>query len=139
MRRTLWVLTLALVALLAAACQRDVGPQLIEVLDLAPHEVEVGDRVEVIGASFPQGKKAHVTFRGELHRPGEKPASAEIATEGTASSGTQVELDLTESLEELFCGVGESGTHTTFEGDVEIAFRGRDRGSALRSRRLFAR
>jgi len=74
------VALLAVLALAAlTACQRDAGPQLIEALDLVPHEVERGDRVELIGASFPAGKKAHVTFRGELHRPGEKAASAEIA------------------------------------------------------------
>jgi NADH-quinone oxidoreductase subunit H len=105
-----------------AGCQRDVGPQLIEVLDLAPREVERGDRVELLGASFPQGKKAHVTFQGELHRPGEHPSSAQIAVDGTASTAAQIEIDFTEGLEELFCGVGESSMHTTFTGDVEVAF-----------------
>ena len=113
---------LALRVRAAAAASATSGPQLIEVLDLAPHEVETGDRVELIGASFPQGKKARVTFRGQLHRPGEKPASAEIAAEGTASTATQLELDFTEGLEGLFCGAGENTAHTTFEGDVEVAF-----------------
>jgi NADH-quinone oxidoreductase subunit H len=120
------VALLAVLALAAlTACQRDAGPQLIEALDLVPHEVERGDRVELIGASFPAGKKAHVTFRGELHRPGEKAASAEIAAEGSATSTTQIELELTEGLEQLFCGVGAAGegsVHTTFTGDVEVAF-----------------
>ena len=102
--RALLGLAVALVALLG--CQRDVGPQLIEVVDIAPREVERGDRVELIGASFPQGKKAHVTFRGALNRPGERPSTAEIATDATAATGTQIELDVTEALEELFCGAG---------------------------------
>src|ERR1700723_3755862 len=113
MRLLLAVLAFAALATLAG-CQRDVGPQLIEVVDLAPHEVERGDRVELIGASFPQGKKADVTFRGDLHRPGERPASAEIVADGTATAASQIEIDFTEGLEELFCGVGESSTHTTF-------------------------
>ena len=122
MRLALRVLAVALLSLLVSACQRDVGPQLIDVLDLVPREVEAGDRLEILGASFPQGKKAKVTFHGQLHRPCEKAGSADVVAEGAASSTTQIELDLTEGLEELFCGVGESSIHTTFQGDVEVAF-----------------
>jgi NADH-quinone oxidoreductase subunit H len=123
MRLPLQVLPLILAALAAlAACQRDAGPQLIEVLDLAPHEVERGDRIELVGTSFPTGKKAHVTFRGDLHRPGERATSAEIPADGVATAGSQIEIEFTEGLEQLFCGVGESSLHTTFTGDVEVAF-----------------
>jgi NADH-quinone oxidoreductase subunit H len=103
-------------------CQRDAGPQLIEVLDMAPHEVERGDRVELIGTSFPTGKKAKVTFRGELHRPGERVATAEITADGNAATPSEIEVDFTESLEQIFCGAGEASAHTTFTGDVEVAF-----------------
>ncbi|MGO9711456.1 MAG: NADH-quinone oxidoreductase subunit H [Polyangiaceae bacterium] len=121
--RVLRLVVLALAVLAAlAGCQRDVGPQLIDVLDIAPREVERGDRVELLGASFPQGKKAHLTFRGALNRAGEKPATAEIAAEGMASTSTQIELDFTEGLEGLFCGAAERSIHTTFTGDVEVAF-----------------
>jgi NADH-quinone oxidoreductase subunit H len=126
MRLAARLVVLFALALLAApallGCQRDVGPQLIELGDMVPREVERGDRIELLGASFPQGKKAHVTFRGALNRPGEKPASAEIATEATAATSTQIELDLTEAVEELFCGPGDRSVHTTFTGDVEVAF-----------------
>jgi NADH-quinone oxidoreductase subunit H len=116
-------LALALWAwLVVAGCAREVGPQLIEVLDLAPHEIETGDRVEILGSSFPQGKKARVTFHGALHRAGEKPSTAEITAEGTASTATQVEIEFTEGLQGLFTGPGETPAHTTFEGDVEVAF-----------------
>ena len=54
-------------------CQKDSMPQLIQVLDLAPHEAEVGDRLEVLGSGFPHGKTAHLVFRGNLNRPGERP------------------------------------------------------------------
>jgi NADH-quinone oxidoreductase subunit H len=104
-------------------CQREVAPPLIQVLDVAPREVEVGDRLEVLGGAFPQGKTAHLVFRGTLFRPGEKPETdAVIATEGSAQSSTQIQLELTEGLKELFCGPGETGTHTTFEGEVEVSF-----------------
>ncbi len=125
--RALPLLALFLALFALAGCQRDAGPQLIEVLDLVPHEVERGDRVELLGTSFPQGKKAHVTFRGELHRPGERPTSGEISADGAAATGTEIEIDFTEGLEELFCregagAAGEGEVHTTFTGDIEVAF-----------------
>ncbi len=121
----------ALVLAFAAGCKREELPQLIQVLDLAPHEAEVGDRLEVIGTGFPEGKHAQVTFRGVLHRPGEKPVKdVEVEAEGTVSSSEQLEILLTEGLEERFCGIGEKGTHTTFTGDVEVAFASATAGAA---------
>jgi NADH-quinone oxidoreductase subunit H len=104
-------------------CQKEGLPQLIQVLDLAPHEAEVGDRIEIIGSGFPEGKSAHLTFRGDLHRPG-KPAvhHTEIEAEGVVSSAEQIEVLFTEGLEERFCGANEKAMHTTFTGDVEVAF-----------------
>ena len=76
-RRLPFLLLAAVLALTSMAgllgCQRDSFPQLIQVLDLAPREAEVGDRLEVLGSGFPQGKAAHLAFRGDLHRPGFKP------------------------------------------------------------------
>jgi NADH-quinone oxidoreductase subunit H len=114
---------LLLLAALLFGCQKDGIPQLIQVLDLAPHEAEVGDRIEILGSGFPEGKSAHITFRGDLHRPGERPVrDTEIEAEGTVSSGEQIEILFTEGLEERFCGVADKATHTTFHGEVEVAF-----------------
>jgi NADH-quinone oxidoreductase subunit H len=110
-------------ALWVLGCQRDAMPQLIQVLDLAPHEAEVGDRIEVIGSGFPEGKTAHLTFRGDLHRPGERAVrDTEIEADGVVSSAEQIEVLFTEGLEERFCGSAEKAMHTTFTGDVEVAF-----------------
>ncbi len=122
-RRLAVALLLVVGIVLAAGCQREVAPPLIQVLDIAPREIEVGDRLEVLGGSFPQGKKAQLVFRGALFRPGEKPETgAVIGAEGTAESSTQIQLDFTEGLKELFCGPGDKGTHTTFEGEIEVSF-----------------
>src|SRR3954469_1945720 len=114
---------LAVLAAFLCGCQREVGPQLIQVLDVAPREVEVGDRLEIVGNGFPQGKTAKLAFRGTLFRPGERPeTSAEIDAEGTVQSSTQIEVPFTEGLKELFCGAADKTAHTTFEGDIEVAF-----------------
>src|SRR5438552_1814488 len=121
MKHALLLLIAALAVL--AGCQRESTPQLIQVLDVAPREVEVGDRLEILGSGFPQGKTAKLAFRGTLFRPGDKPETgAVIDAEAVAQSSTQIELDFTEGLKELFCGAADKSAHTTFEGDVEVAF-----------------
>jgi hypothetical protein len=43
------------------------GPEFLNVIDVAPREVDVGDRIEVLGTTLPTGeaKEAKVTFKGE--------------------------------------------------------------------------
>ena len=121
--KLLAILFTALLFVPLAACQRETTPQLISVLDVAPREVELGDRLEILGSGFPQGKNAKLAFRGTLFRPGEKPETgAVVEVDAIAQSSTQIELDFTEGLKELFCGAAEKSMHTTFEGDVEVAF-----------------
>ncbi|MGD0526116.1 MAG: NADH-quinone oxidoreductase subunit H, partial [Polyangiaceae bacterium] len=105
------------------ACGRESSPQLVQVLDMAPREVEVGEHVSLVGDGFPPGKPARVTFRGTLHRPGEPPErGAEVIASGIVVGPQHVELAFTEATQALFCGAGDRATHTTFEGDVEVAF-----------------
>jgi NADH-quinone oxidoreductase subunit H len=107
----------------AGSCGRASSLELLQVLDIAPRDVELGDRIAIVGDGFAPGKPARVTFRGTLHRPGE-PAQpgAVIETTGTVVGPQRIEIAFAESLEALFCRAGDRATHTTFEGDVEIAF-----------------
>jgi len=105
------------------ACGRESSPQLVQVLDMAPREVEVGERVTLVGEGFPPGKSARVTFRGTLLRPGEHPErGAEVEATGTVIGPQRVELAFSEATQALFCGAADRAAHTTFEGDVEVAF-----------------
>lgn len=112
----------AICAVLLVACGGDGTPQLISVHDLMPREAEVGDKLQISGEGFPQGRAAHVRFHGTAHRPGLPDERAEIETMGTAIGPSTVEIDFDEALESQFCGVGKLATHTTFSGDVEVAF-----------------
>jgi NADH:ubiquinone oxidoreductase subunit H len=97
--------------------------QLIRVSDFAPRDVEPGDRIAVIGEGFPSGKPARVTFRGVLYRPGTLPEKgAELSVWGTVVAPDRLEVAFDDAAEALFCGVGDRAAHTTFEGDLEIAF-----------------
>jgi NADH-quinone oxidoreductase subunit H len=117
--RVFWLL---LTLLLLVGCERAATPPLIHADELAPREAEIGDRLEVRGSGFPKGRAARVSFRGTLHRPGEASERADIEAEGTATSAQKIELTLTDALEASFCGRGERAAHTTFRGDVEVAF-----------------
>lgn len=115
----------------AGGCLREASPQLVRVSDIAPREVEPGDRVAVVGEGFPPGREARVTFRGTLHRPGEKPeTAAEIAVSGVVASAEQVEVAFTETMQAMFCRAGDRASHTTFEGDLEVAFAAATAGAA---------
>lgn len=121
--RILLALVLSTLLSFALGCQRDRTPPLIEVAELSPRDVDQGDRIEIRGAGFPQGRVAHVTFRGSIHRPGETPvARARVDVEGVVISSERIEFSASEAVEEQFCGRGGSASHGTFRGDVEVAF-----------------
>ncbi len=117
-------LVAALVATLGlAGCERDGIPPLVEVTEVSPRAVEIGDRMELVGAGFPQGRAARVTFRGTLLRPGHPPVhGATVEGEGVVTSSDHIEIVVGELLEERFCGHGDHAVHTTMNGDVEVAF-----------------
>jgi NADH-quinone oxidoreductase subunit H len=115
----------------AGGCLREASPQLVRVSDIAPREVEPGDRVAIVGEGFPPGREARVTFRGTLHRPGEKPETGvEIVATGVVAGAEQVELSFTETTQAMFCRAGDRAAHTTFEGDLEVAFAAATPGAA---------
>ncbi|HKQ69297.1 MAG TPA: NADH-quinone oxidoreductase subunit NuoH [Polyangiaceae bacterium] len=125
--RTPAAVLLFVVALLGVALSgcvaNDAPPQLLNVLDFAPREAEVGDRLEVIGAGLPEGKAAHVVFKGTLNRPGKKPIKGvEIDVDASSSSADKIEMMFTEGLQTAFCGAGDDAVHTTFNGDVIVSF-----------------
>jgi NADH-quinone oxidoreductase subunit H len=119
-------LAVALIALFSwglMGCSRDPLPELITLSDALPREVEVGDRLEIVGASLPEGRVARVTFRGNLNRPGEATIhDAEIVAEGNVTASDRVEIPYTDELQAEFCGAGNEAIHTTFDGAVEVAF-----------------
>ncbi|MFW5741590.1 MAG: NADH-quinone oxidoreductase subunit NuoH, partial [Myxococcota bacterium] len=119
-----WITLLVLSTLALWGCSRaDQSFDLLTVLDLTPREVDLGDRIEIIGVDFPEGKPATITFQGDLHRPGrpvEKDVSIEV--ESVSASSSRISFLLTQGLHDRFADVGPDAIHTTFRGDVLIAF-----------------
>lgn len=113
-----------------AGCERQVAPPLVEVTELAPREIEPGDRLEVHGAGFPQGRAGKVTLEGTVFRAGEPPVrGVSIDVEGTVSAPDRLELVVREELAERVCGRGDHAVHATFRGDVEVAFASNNQGA----------
>jgi NADH-quinone oxidoreductase subunit H len=113
------------------SCATDVAPELVRVLEVVPSEVEVGDRVAILGEGFPPGKPARVIFRGALHRPGERPQrTAKIPVEAMVVAPTRLEFAFDDATQARFCGAGDRALHTMFEGVVEVAFAAAAPGTA---------
>ena len=113
----------ATAVLLSLGCERQIAPPLVEVTELAPREVEPGDRLEVHGTGFPQGRTGRVTLEGTVFRPGEPPSrGVSIDLEGTVATPDRLEVVVRDSLSDRFCGRGDRAMHATFRGDVEVAF-----------------
>lgn len=109
----------------ALGCAADNNaPELLNVIDVAPREVDVGDRIEVLGVNLPSGesKEARVTFRGDLFRPGQDPLQKqEIVVEKASVGSDKIAMIFSEGLQSRFCGHGDQAVHTTFVGDVTVA------------------
>lgn len=123
-------LVVVVTALSLAGCNFEPPVALVSAMDFSPREAEVGDRLEVIGSGFPEGKAATLSFRGDLHRPGQDTLrGVEIVVPAVSTSANRVSMLLTEALQRELCGRGESADHTTFRGDVTVAFAARTTGA----------
>lgn len=116
-------LLLALGGWLVGCTVQPEAPELLEVSAVHPSVVEVGDRLEILGGGFPEGRTGTATFAGRLHRPGAPAVSARgIVARVAAVSRQRLLLDVDPELVAAFCGRGPAARHTTFHGAVEVAF-----------------
>lgn len=112
-------------------CERPwVAPPLVDVSELTPHDVEPGDRLEIHGTGFPQGRSGKVLLEGTIYRPGESPRTGErIEAEGTVVTPDHLEIVVRDSFAERFCGRGDRAAHATFRGDVQVSFASNNPGA----------
>ncbi len=113
---------LALAVCLFACGSRERGPSLVEVKELGPRHLEVGDRVRLRGSGFPEGRPVAVTLRGEVRRAGDKPRdNVTLTTPAELVAPHALEFRVTPELAAKVCGAPDA-RHATFRGDVEVAF-----------------
>lgn len=108
------------------------SPNLVELREATPRHVETGDRLRVGGSGFPEGRAARVVLRGELRRSGEPAVQdVEIIASAELTSPHTLDVAMTPELTRRLCGEPDA-RHTTFRGDLEVAFAPRtSSGSAV--------
>ena len=110
-------------ALALCACEGEPLVPLVQLGGVAPRQIELGDKLEIDGSGFPQGRKARVVFEGALHRPGEADDdSAEIDAQGEVVAPDRIEVAVSDDLLASFCGAGSTAAHTTFDGSITVVF-----------------
>ena len=113
-----------------AACEpRDASPNLLDVTDLNPHSLEVGDRLTLTGSGFPEGRAAKLSFHGDVFRAGQTPLhDVTIVAPAAASEPHSISLTLNADLAREFCGAGDA-VHATFRGATTASFSARESGA----------
>jgi len=119
--RLLWVSSLLACIV---GCEGSRGdPELLVVADVGPPQLELGDRVEIVGDGFPEGRPATVEFEGNLHRVGDPEVRSYRHSFAARSAGRSlVAFAPTEAELQQLVGSGDSAAHTTFRGSVRVAF-----------------
>ncbi len=115
---------------LCASCEpRDASPNLLDVSDLNPHSLEVGDRLTLNGSGFPEGRAAKLSFHGDVFRAGQSPLrDVTIVAATAASEPHSISVTLTAELAREFCGAGDA-VHATFRGATTASFAARESGA----------
>jgi len=102
---------------------------LLQLTELSAREVGRGDKLELTGAGFPEGRVARLTFRGDVFRPGRMAMhDVEVSIPANTSTPHVLEATIPEELVSAFCG-RDDGAHATFRGDVTAAFAPRKSGA----------
>jgi hypothetical protein len=122
-------LLFAVAALTLGCSSSGGGPGLLQLTELSAREVGRGDKLEISGAGFPEGRVARLTFRGDVFRPGRSAArDVEVSIPARTSTPHVLEATITEDLVSAFCG-RDDGAHATFRGDITAAFAPRKSGA----------
>lgn len=119
----------ALAALVLGCSSQNTGPGLLQLTELSAREVGRGDKLEISGAGFPEGRIARLTFRGDVFRPGRLAAhDVELSIPARTSTPHVLEATIPEEFVSAFCG-RDDAAHATFRGDVTAAFAPRKSGA----------
>lgn len=120
--KSVFATTLLALVLLLGGCRSEVVEGLVRVTDAVPEEAEQGDRLELTGEGFPQGKEADIRFAGQLHKPGQRAVTVALRAKGTVLSPTRIEVRFTDEVISQFCGRADAAVPATFVGNFDVAF-----------------
>ncbi len=111
-----------------SACVAEIPPTTLEIRDVLPREIDVGDRLEILGGGFPVQRTASIVLRGRVHRPGMPPEAVSVAMEIESRSEGRLDLPFGSALAGRL--IGDATPHGTFRGDVTVTFPPAESGTA---------
>ena len=114
----------------AVSCQLQSAPDLLSVERVHPAQLRQGDRLLIDGRGLPAGKIASVTLTGEVVRAGSsKRVSVLVSAPARSSAGDQVSMVLDDAMSTQLCGTADDARHSTFRGNIRLAFAPKLRGA----------
>ncbi len=120
-RQDLRWLVLGLLCALSA-CTPQKGALLLELGEVTPRAVEVGDRLRITGSGFPEGRAATLVLVGDASRAGEPVTRGlEVSAEARLLSPHALEVEVTRELAAAICDRSDP-RHTTLRADLELRF-----------------
>ncbi len=106
----------------AAGCGRPPSADILTLVDFNPPQVEFGDRCEILGQGFPVGAEAVVTLEGQFSSPGQPTETRTVQFQAPAVTENKIEFTFTERVQALVGLANGRFPHTTFRGDLSVAF-----------------
>jgi NADH-quinone oxidoreductase subunit H len=104
------------------ACTPQKGALLLELGEVTPRAVEVGDRLRITGSGFPEGRAATLVLVGDASRAGEPVTRGiEVSAEARLLSPHALEVEVTRELAAAICDRADP-RHTTLRADLELRF-----------------
>lgn len=105
-----------------SACTPQKSALLLELGEVTPRAVEVGDRLRITGSGFPEGRAATLVLVGDASRAGEPVTRGiEVSAEAHLLSPHALEVEVTRELAAAICDVADP-RHTTLRADLELRF-----------------
>jgi len=102
------------------SCDADRDAELLELRAVEPSQLEPGDRMVVLGKSFPIGRAAEIELDGVLRRAGAAAERAHLTIEGRAVAIDRVQARWDAGALEQMSGGG------TFHGTLRVSFASAD-------------
>lgn len=122
------LLVAALLALLSGCEPRT--PELLQLFDATPKQVEVHDSLVLRGAGFPPGEVGVVELYGVVHHSGTE-AKARFSWDARVQSETEERavLEVDEAMVSAFTQTDDGPRHATFRGQATLSFAPNLRGA----------
>jgi NADH:ubiquinone oxidoreductase subunit H len=114
-------LRMLLSLILLASC-KPAAPELIDIFDLSPAQVETDDTVVLRGSGYPPGEAGVLELKGMVSRAGVDDEPLKLSVAVRSETEERVVWNMAPKLVETFTSTEEGQRHATFRGTATLAF-----------------